>query len=154
MKIRLIAATFIFVLAGMLQNTGFFVAFGIKPNLLLVAMVAISFFIKDIWTYLSFVLAAVVLVIVGGGIALEQIVLAGLGLAAFPVGRYLHWQPFFNNFLMIGAGTVLFYLLTAPAFLISDWQAVVGEIVYNLVWGWIFFELFSRWLKTNSILRI
>lgn len=154
MKLKFTLAVLIFVLAGLFQNTEFFTVFGIKPNLLLIALVAISFFIKGIQAYLNFVLASIMLSSVSGGISTEQIVLAGLALAAFPAGRYLHWQPVFNNFLIIGVATALFYLFTAPAFMLSGWQVVVGEIVYNLFVGYLLFKTFETCLKTSSILRI
>ena len=153
MNPKLIAAILIFVLAGLFQNTGFFSIFGIKPNLLLAALVALSFFVKDILVYSSFILAAVILLFFQSGIMAEQLVLALIGLAAFPVGRRLPGSPLFNNLLMVGAGTILFYLFVAPSFLISAWPAVIGELVYNLLWGFIFFNIFELCLKTNSILR-
>lgn len=153
MRLKLIVAILIFVLAGLFQNTHVFAVFGVKPNLLLIALISLSFFIKDIRVYLNFVLASILISSVGGGISTEQIVLAVLTLAVFPAGRYFRWQPTFNNLLIIGVATPIFYLLTAPAFLLSGWQVVSGEIVYNLLWGFVLFEIFSLCLKTNSILR-
>lgn len=154
MKLRLLAATLIFILAGLFQNTGFFSIFGIKPNLLLTAVIALSFFVSDFLIYSSFVIMGAILLAFTGGFWAEQLIFAALALAIFPICRYLRWQPIFNNLLLIGAGTILFYLLSSPTFLMTNWLFVAGELVYNLVWGVIFFELFALCIKTNSMLKI
>ncbi len=152
-KFRIIAAVSIVIVAGLIQNTGFLVFYGIKPNLLLVALIALSFFLTDLFIYAGFIMLAIILLTISGGCCLDSTVFAAIVFAAPFIGRRLHWQPLLNNLLLVGAGTFLFYLSASPVFLITNWMLVIGELIYNLVMGWILFEVFERCLKTNSILK-
>lgn len=143
-KLKLAAAVFVIILAGLAQNTNLFVVYGIKPNLILSALIALSFFLSDFFIYAGLIVLAIILLTVSGKCCFDSLVFTVIVFAAPFIGRRLHWQPIFNNLLLIGAGTVLFYLFSTPSFLITNWLFVAGELVYNLVAGWIFFEIFKR----------
>lgn len=152
-KFRLAAVLLIIIAAGFVQNTGLFVLYGIKPDLLLSALIALSFFLPDIFIYGGFIVLAVIFLTLSGNCCFDSVAFTLIVFAAPFIGRRLHWQPLFNNLFLIGAGTILFYLLASPTFLINNWPLVIGELIYNLVMGWIFFQIFDLCLKTNSILK-
>jgi hypothetical protein len=142
MSAKLIWLFLLTIFLALLQNTNLLIFYGIKPNLVLVFLIALSFFITDIFIYLYFVLVGVIF------LGFEQLAIALPAILSFAVGRRLHWQPFFNNLLLVSAGTIVFYLLVG-------WSSVVlGEIIYNLVVGSAFFALIEKCLKTNSILKM
>lgn len=141
------------ILAGLLQNTDVLNFYQIKPNLVLVFLIAISFFIPNFLTYLGLVLVGLILIAFRPGFEPEAAVLGLLAVLSFSLVRFLNLQMVYNNFLLIGASTLLFYLLTAPSFILQNPLLVFGEMVYNLVLGVIFFRIFETWLKTNSILK-
>lgn len=143
---KLILIFSLIIILGLLQNTGILSFYGVKPNLLLAFLISISFFTHDFLIYLSFILISVILLNFQIGFALEQIIFALLTIVAFFIGRRLHWKHIFNNLLLIGASTILFYLLTSPDFLISNWLTVLLETIYNLIFGLVFFKFFEKWL--------
>lgn len=152
-KLSLAAVLLIVIAAGLAQNTGLFILYGIKPDLLLSALIALSFFLSDIFLYGGFIVLAIIFLTLSGNCCFDSTAFALIVFAAPFIGRRFHWQPLFNNLFLIGAGTILFYLLASPTFLITNWTLVMGELIYNLVMGWILFRIFEACLKTNSILK-
>ena len=138
--------------SGLLQNTNILNVYGIKPNITLAVLIAASFFLADFLVYLAAVLFVIVILIFQGSFQAEQLILGLLAIAAFFAEKQLHWRPILGNLVLIGAGTVIFYLLSSPAFLIGNPALVLGELAYNLFLGIIFFKIFESWL-TNSILK-
>ena len=150
---RFLLVLLIVLLAGVLQNTHFLNLAGVKPNLLLVVLIAASFFIEEATVYILLVLIAAILLKFQASLELELVVFALLALAAGLIGKRLHWLPIFNNLVLVAGATVLFYLLTEPAYLVGSLGAVGIELVYNLFFGIVFFKLLGQCLKTNSMLR-
>lgn len=154
MSPRYLLLFFLLILAGFLQNTDVFNIYGIKPNIMLVFLIACSFFISDFLIYSSLVLAAVILLIFPGGFFVDGIILGGLSILAYSLVRFFDLRIFYGNLLLVALLTPLFYLLTAPAFILAYPFLVFGEIFYNLVLGVILFKTFEKyfspqWLKTN-----
>jgi hypothetical protein len=141
------------ILVGILQSTTVLNLYGIKPNLLLIVLIAASFFVSDTLIYLSLVFLGMIMLSFKGGFELEQLVLGILSIASFFAGQRLHWQPFLMNLFFIGIGTIIFYFMISPAFIFNNSLLVSGEVIYNLALSAIFFKLFSAWLTTNSMLR-
>lgn len=141
------------ILVGTLQSTNVLNLYGIKPNLLLIVLISASFFISDTLIYLSLVFLGMIMLSFKGGFELEQLVLGILSIASFFAGRRLHWQPFLMNLSFIGIGTIIFYFLISPAFILNNLFLVSGEVIYNLAFGVIFFKIFERWLTTSLMSR-
>ncbi len=133
------------VLAVILQNTGLLNVYGIKPNLALASLVSVSFFAADLASYIFLVVAALIGLKFRASFEVDSLIMAGLSLASFVMGRRLQWKPIINNILLIGGGTILFYLLASPGFIAANSQIVIGELVYNVVLGTIIFKIFEEW---------
>lgn len=132
------------VVTGLLQNTNLLTFYQIKPNLMLVFLIASSFFIPSLFIYLGLVLLSGILAGFRNGLELERIVLGLLGIWSFSLGRFLGWKLIYNNFFLIGISTPTFYLLTNPAFILSNWSIVLVELVYNLILGAVVFKVFEK----------
>lgn len=130
--------------SGLLQSTDILNIYGIKPNIVLAVLIAASFFLTNFLIYFSLILLAIITLLFQGGLQSEQLILGILASAAFLAEKKLHWWPILNNLVLIGMGTVIFYLLSSPAFLIGNPLLVLGELTYNLVLGSLFFKLFHH----------
>ena len=129
--------------AVLLQNTGFLNVYGVKPNLVMAVLISISFFAADLASYIFLAVAALVGLKFRAGFEIESLIIIGLSRASFVMGRRLQWKPFINNAVLIGVGTILFYLLAAPGFIASNLPMVLGELVYNVILGTIIFKIFE-----------
>lgn len=148
----LVAALFL-TLAALLQNTSALNILGIKPNLTLVVLITLSFFVGELVTYSILLLLMGLLLRVGGGFEPTILALTILALLVFGLGRHLAGKPFFNNIFLVAAGTLAFYVLADFRFLARDFLGVLGEMVYNVILGVIIFLLARRFLK-NAESRI
>ncbi|TSC82996.1 MAG: hypothetical protein G01um101419_349 [Parcubacteria group bacterium Gr01-1014_19] len=144
----------IILLAGLFQNTGVFNIFGVKPNLLLAVLIPAIFFLDQILAVAAALAIALLVSDFRAGFAGESVVLALLILIVPVFGRRLPWNPFINNMVLVGAATIVFYLLTGPAYIVSSPLGVLGEIFYNSLFAAIFYNLFNSCLKMNSMLKI
>ncbi len=134
------------IAVGAMQSTGFLNIFGVKPNALLALLVAASFFVENLGLYFFLILLADAFLKTFSILEPELIIFSGLALAAVWLGRHLRWRPVFNNLILVGASTILFYLAASPRFLLTDWKIVLGEMVYNLALGALFFKVFDQCL--------
>lgn len=150
---RFILATSLIVILGLLQNTDLLMIAGVKPNLLLAALIAIAFFVEDVWLFSFFILLSDILLKVRGFLVPEILVFTLLAMTAAWAAARWHTQPILNNAFLIAIFTVLFYVLTSPSYLVAHFGLLVIELIYNLVIGVIVFNLFNQCLKTSSMLK-
>ncbi len=144
----------IILLAGLFQNTGVFNIFGVKPNLLLAVLIPAIFFLDQILVVVAALALALLVSDFRAGFAGESAALALLILIVPIFGRRLPWNPFINNMVLVGGSTILFYLLTSPAYIADAPLAVLGEILYNSLLAAIFYNLFNLCIRENSMLKI
>lgn len=141
MSKKLLIIVPIVVLLSFIQAWGFSI-FGIKPNLALAAVIAVSFFAASFWETLFLTsLAAFVLNFVPF-LTKEIMVFFLIGIGAAFVGNRLPWRYFLNNFFLVGAGTMIFYLLLAPNLVIS--AVFLKELILNLAIGALIFPIFEK----------
>ena len=132
------------VIAGLLQNTGILNFYEIKPNLILVFLITLVFFISDLPIYLGFTFLGMTLLSFRGGLEADRIIIGLLSLFTFATERFLNLQLTNNHLVMVGFSTIAFYLLTAPGLILAAWPVVIGEIVYNLFIGVLMFRLLKQ----------
>lgn len=142
MKIFL-ALTLVLV-AGLLQNSGFFSVFGIQPNLLWAVLVAASFFIESFPAYLLLLATSIVLLRFESGFRPELLVFGFLAVSVFLTNRRLPWRRSVNNLALISVGVVLFYAIVDAAYLFGNLLPVAVEIVFTAIFGILFYDLFRQ----------
>lgn len=133
---RLISLILLVAVLTLIQSFGFSV-FGVKPNLSLVAVIVVSFFIADAWEgFLSAAIAAFLLKF-SPAITRELIVFIAIAVVAILVKNYLPWRRFLNSLILISLATLVFYAFTASQFLYSAmfWK----ELLFNLLFGSLIF---------------
>lgn len=123
----------ILIFSGVLQNSGLLNVFGIKPNLLLTALIVLSFFSRTFLRYFVLLIIGVFFSRFMAGPEIEPVALGILSLATFGLRGHLPWLPVVNILALTAVGTVLFYLLTGPSFVYNNLAIAVGEIIYNVV---------------------
>ncbi len=141
---KFLLALLLVVLAGLIQNTGLFLVFGVKPDLLLAVLVAASFFLESFWAHLLLLALSVLLLRFESGFRPELLVFAFLAASVFLVSRRLPWRRSVSNFILIVAGVVIFYALADTAYLFNNIISVAAEIIYTGVFGVLFYDLFRQ----------
>lgn len=141
------------VLLGLLQSTALLAIGGVKPNILLMFLIALAFFVEDLWQYIFFILVAGALLKTQGFFTPELLVFTVLALLAAWVAATWHAQPVINNIILAAAATLLFYLGTSPSYFVLHPGQLGIELVYNVVVSALLFNIFNQCLKTSSMLR-
>lgn len=143
-KIILIAAT---VILGLLQHLPIFNIFGIRPNLLLIFLLAVCFFEINFLFYLILVLISYLLLRLNFNIDIPTLTLSALLILGYWLAKIFPWQQIFNLMFLIILLNIAFYSIISPQFIMNNTSLLMGEILYNLVLGSIFYSLFSKLLK-------
>ena len=135
------------VVLSFLQVAGISV-FDAKPNLALVAVIAASFFISDIWEGFLLILISALILKFGPAVGNKDILIFSLlGALAVLLRNRLPWQATINFLILIILGTLCFYLILSPSLIPSS--ILLKEIVYNVISGMLIFALLS-WLKIKK----
>ena len=131
-------AVVVFILLVFFQTTSWVIFFGVRPNLVLILLTTLSFFVGH---WLLFLAAAIFagLVIFSASSFWPALVLVVLGLSAFWLGHRLPGRPFFNNSFIIILSTLIFYGVINPDFLSLNPMLVVLEASLNVFLGSLFF---------------
>lgn len=143
-KIVLITAV---ILLGFLQHLNIFNIFGIKPNLLFVFLLTICFFEISFIFYLILVLMSYLLLRLNFNFDLSTFVLSLLLIFGYGLAKIFPWQQIVNLIFLIIILNIAFYLTLSPGFIINNTLLLMGEILYNLVLGSIFYSIFNKLLK-------
>lgn len=141
---RIILAVLLVVAAGLLQNTGLFSVWGVKPNLLLAVMIAVSLFIDSFPWYLLLVVLSVILSRFEAGFRPELLVFSFLLIAAYGVRRLLPWRPSVANCFLVAVSVILFYLLADAPYLFGAPLVVVWEIIYSTLFCVLVYDIFRQ----------
>lgn len=139
---KIIFAILLIVAAGLFQNTGIFSVWGIKPDLLLAVMVAVSLFIDSFAWYLFLVVLSVISVRFQSGFQPELLVFSFLLISVYGARRLLPWRPSVTNCFLVACGTILFYLLADASYLLGFPLAVAGEIIYTALFSILVYDFF------------
>ncbi len=144
---RLFFLTLLIAVLTLIQSFNFSIL-GVKPNLSLIAVIAASFFIIDVWE--GFLLSAIAAFLLKFSPALtkELIVFMGIAFVVIIVRNYFPWRRFLNNFILIALATFTFYVFMAGDFLYSVlfWK----ELLFNLLFGGLIFVLLAFCGKINK----
>lgn len=132
--------------AGFLQNTNLVNLGDIKPNLTLVVLIALSFFMTNFFYYLILVLVAGIFLKFEAVFELNNLAFTLILFAVYWLERKLPGRPFLNNVLLIAVSTLVFYALVDFTFLNSYPLTVFKEMVYNIILGILVFFISRRFL--------
>ena len=142
---------FLILIVGLLtfwQTSGFSIL-DIKPNLALVAIIAASFFIDNLWQGIFLVVLSALILKFVPGFEKEILIFSLIGVGAVLIKNRLPWRQFLANIFLVSLGTLIFYLFLAPRLIISVifWE----ELVLNLIFGALIFALMSFLWHTKKI---
>lgn len=144
---RYFVSVLLIVVLSFLQAAGFSI-FGVKPNLALMAVIAASFFIADIWEGFLLVLISALILKFGPAVGNKDVLIFSLlGALAVLLRNRLPWQATINFLVLIILGAFCFYLILSPSLFLSS--ILLKEIVYNVISGMLVFALLL-WLKTKK----
>ncbi len=105
------------VAAGtLLQVTGLFAIFGVKPNIAFVLLAALSSFVVSFSSFALLTGVAAALLSGAGAGTRAVVVFALLSVAVFLIGSRLPGKAFVNTAALAVLGTFLFYLVLDPVF--------------------------------------
>lgn len=141
---RFLLVSLLILSSGLVQNTGLFSIFGIKPNLLLAVLIAGSFFIDSLPVFWVLLLESVIFLRFESGFQLELLVWVALLCAAYFAERAFPWRRSVNNLVLIATVTALFYLITDIDYLVGVPLAVLGEVFYTSIFGVLFYDIFRQ----------
>ncbi len=134
---------FLILLVGLLSffQSSSFSIFGIKPNLALAVIISASFFAASIWQGFLLVALAALILKFAPGFEKEILILSLIGAGAVLTKKYLPWRYFFSNLILIGLGTLIFYVILASNLIVS--VIFFGELVFNVAAGMMIFAFLS-----------
>ncbi len=143
-KIFIVFSLVAVFLAGLIQNTELADFYGVKINLVLILVLALGMLVSDLWHYLALSLTGVWLLKTASGVDSQSLVLLIIFLAAFYFKDHLFGKPVINLIFLIISGTLLFYLLIDPKFLISGAVLLFFELIYNVLGGLAAYLIFEQ----------
>lgn len=138
------------MLSGLLQSSALFSIFGVKPNLILIILIASAQWIEVFSAYLPVLLLGIILAQFFPGIGSESLSVGLIGLLAFGAAHRLHGRSSVNNLVLTVSGTVAFYLLTNAGHIFQSPWMLIGEVIYNAFLGIIFLKFFQPWLAGDK----
>jgi len=143
--IKILIWLFFVFLAVIIQTNRLLNFNGVNPNLILLFILLAVVLEKEFRKALILIFLIIVLSVVVLPYWSKQIlILGGLGLLALLFKKFLTGGAFWDFLILIVLGTLGFYLLKAPSYLITDFISVVGELIYNIILG-----IFLVFLITN-----
>ena len=131
------------ILAVVLQFNGLIVIFGIKPAILLGALIAATFFIEQPILYVGLVAVSSFLIRFAPGFSWPTAALAIIALLAFWLHGRILWPGVTGAVVLASGGTLLFNLLTDFSFIYASPFLLIGEIVYTAVITALIFGVFQ-----------
>jgi len=138
--IRFFILLFLVILLSGLQVFGFSI-FGIRPNLALAIIITASFFVENIWQGFLLVVLMTLILKFSPGFESEILALSLIGVGAVLIKKYLPWHYFFSNLILVGLGTLIFYVILASSLITS--VIFFEELAFNIIAGMIIFAFLS-----------
>jgi hypothetical protein len=136
--IKILAWIFLIVLAFILQANHFLSLKSINPNLILLIIFWGIFLEKKFSRFLVLIFIVILLAVVFLPYWIKEIfILSGLGLIIFLFKNFLTGNIFFDFLITILLGNLGFYLIINPRYFLTDPVAIIGELFYNMVLGFI-----------------
>lgn len=123
----------ILILAGLLQQTQFLLVLGVKPNLALVVVLSLVYFIKDRWFFILLSIIGALLTMMAPGFSMALIISIAFPIFFYLIKNLIPWQPLFS--------TLIFIFITT---IILDYPNVfLAEIIYNISLGFVLYFIFK-----------
>lgn len=116
----------------------------VNPNLTLIAVIVLSFFIARWYYTVLLILVSAIFLIWQPGVSYELIVFVMLLSCALFFKELVRWQTLLGCLILIGATTFVFLLLIDPLFLFHHPLIVFGELAYNVILGGILMMLLAQ----------
>ena len=138
------------LLAATLQSSHMFGIVGIRPDLVLVVLVVLSFFTESLVVFSLLVLLGSIGIHFEPGISAEPVALAVLSLTGFFIKNRAVWPGLAATGILLFLGTFALYALIEPSFIYNHFTVVLFEAVYNIVLGLVLFEAISLYVKKTQ----
>lgn len=134
----------IVALAAYAQVEGILKIGDVNPNLVLVAVIAFSFFAANFLHLLALILCAALLLMWQPGISYELLAFVALLSGAVFLKRFIRWQMALTSTALIGSVTLLYAIAANPEFVMRHPFILFGEFVYNMALGSVLFVIFGQ----------
>lgn len=134
---------FLLVCAAYLQAFRLLEIGGVNPGLAATALIAFAFFESDVFITMLAVAVSALFLSSTPAANIEDIVFILTVSAAIIFKNLFFWKSLIHYFILIFCWTLAFYLLVAWNFVLSNPGIVLGEELYNMAVGLVFFCLFS-----------
>lgn len=128
------------VVSGILQRAGFSELWGISVNLVLASVVASALLLRSFWKYLLVAGLGVLFLKFYPGWDKESLVLIAVFGVVFIIKQFLPWRSFINVFFLVFLGVLAIYALIDFDYLAANYYFVGVEIIYNVLFTWIFYS--------------
>lgn len=148
---RLIWFIILVAVAALLQQIPGFGIGGVRPNLVLIVVLALSFVTRGFLEYL--ILLAAAAVFINPGLKVTGAFLAVVLIAYF-FSKLLPWRALLSYLFLLALSTTGFYLLTAVSFIRKSPSLFFQELFYNLVIGGLFFIILSRFYEKRTGVKL
>ncbi|MEK7624361.1 MAG: hypothetical protein AAB404_01350 [Patescibacteria group bacterium] len=134
--IKILVWIFLIILVFILQTSHFLSLGKINPNLILLIILGSVVSGKKIPEFLVLVFMIILLSAVFLPYwSKEVLVLGSLGFLALFFKKKLTGNVFFDFLILIGLGTLGFYLTVNFRYLFANPPAIIAELIYNLTFG-------------------
>jgi hypothetical protein len=141
MSLRFLAGTILLILACIAQIWLGWV--GMPVNLALAALISFAF-LFGFWELFAFVLAAIFLLNWQPGPSLESLMLVLLPLGAFCIHKLSYWQAWVGMLISVTVALILFYLIIAPALILSRFAMFFTDLISCIIFSAILFRAMNR----------
>ncbi len=141
---EIIAGEALLFVAALFQGTALLTIAGVKPNIVLVFLVALAFAASNFTIYFFFVLGGIFFLRFSPAFEVSLLALGAICLFVFIIKERLPWQEFVNCLICIAFATITFYLFLDTSFIGREPLTVLAEVAYNMAIGTAAFS-FVRW---------
>jgi len=122
---------------------------GVKPNLILIAVILAAMVVEPIW-YFAVLLLASIGIEFSPGIGLLSFGLLGSGMVIYWIRYRLLADGLAVVFLLTLLGTGLFYIIVDYKFILSSYNVVFIEFLYNLIISYIGFGIYKFFINEEK----
>ena len=130
--------------AALAQTTPVALAFGVRADLALVALVFLCGRARSFAAYAAIAAIPSGIFFLLGGFVRESFVLYAIAIVACVISRSVSWQPWFTYYFLIVFATIATYAALDRHFLVGSPAIVAREVAVNLAVGAALYALMMR----------
>jgi len=123
---------------------------GVNPNLAAAAILAASFFEKNMGVIILFLVAALAFLLPQPVITMDLILFSAIMVALIFFDRFAPWPPVFLLPLTVAVFTAVFYFVTVPGYLLQNYLLAAAEALYNVLVAYLFLVIFELIYETKK----